>query len=588
MKFKHQEPDHTRVMIAVFLAALLLFAWQALVDAPRKQKLAEYHRAKQQEQIAKREEQAKQFIEKPTTAEENPNLSREQRLALSPRLEIKSDKLHGSIALKGARFDHLTLAKYRTELDINSPEVALFAPNGDEKTFFTQVGWVAGDGATKVPDHHSLWQADNKILTPEQPVTLSWNNGSGLIFKLRIALDADYMFTINQSVENKGAAAANVVPYAFINRIYPRPKNHYGVLHEGPMGVMDGTLTEVSYDELRDKGSKVFDNASGWIGITDKYWLAALVPGQNNYKTTFSFYEKAGFDRFQVDYLGTAANVAPGDFAQQTVRLFAGAKEIKVLDRYTAGDAGAQMPPIPLFDRAVDFGTLYFLTKPLFLMLNFFYALIGNFGIAIMLLTIVVKLLMFPLANKSYHSMAQMRALQPEMVKIRERYADDSIAMNKEMMALYKREKVNPAAGCLPILIQMPVFFALYKVLYVTIEMRHAPFFGWLKDLSVTDPSNIFTLFGLLPWDHPAWLHIGVLPILFTVTMIIQMKQQPKPTDPVQAKMMAIMPYFFLYLFAAFPAGLVLYWVWSNVLSILQQHVISKRYEARKARKAAA
>ena len=589
MKFNHQEPDHTRVMIAVFLAAILLFAWQALVQAPRKEKLAAHYQAQQKEQIAKREEQAKHFIEdKTASAEENPNLTREERLALSPRLEIRSEKLHGSIALKGARFDHLTLAKYRTDLSADSKEVTLFAPNGDEQTYFTQTGWVATQSSIKLPDHHSLWKADQPALTPTTPVTLSWDNGQGLVFKQRIVMDENYMFTITQSVENKSAANVSLMPYAFINRVYPRPKNHYGVLHEGPMGVMDGTLTEVSYDELRDKGSKVFDKASGWLGITDKYWLAALVPAQNSYKANFSFYEKNGFDRFQVDYLGTSANIAPGDTHQEIIRVFAGAKEISVLDRYTAGDAAAQMPPIPLFDRAVDFGMLYFMTKPMFLTLNFFYDLAGNFGIAIMLLTVLVKLLMYPLANKSYHSMAQMRALQPEMVKIRERYADDAIAMNKEMMALYKREKVNPAAGCLPILIQMPVFFALYKVLYVTIEMRHAPFFGWLKDLSATDPSNIFTLFGLLPWDHPSWLHIGVLPILFCATMVIQMKQQPKPTDPVQAKMIAIMPYFFLYLFATFPAGLVLYWVWSNVFSIVQQHIISKRYEAKKARKGTA
>jgi YidC/Oxa1 family membrane protein insertase len=575
-------------MIAIFLAGLLLISWQAFVDAPRTRKLAELEQTKQAEAIAKREEKAKQFIDKASPAEENPNLTHEQRLALSPRLAIRSDKLHGSLALKGARFDNLTLAKYRAELDPASPEVALFAPSGDEKTYFAQVGWIAVDGTTIAPDHHSIWRADRSELSPKEPVTLSWDNGQNIIYKIVVSMDEDYMFTLAQSVENKSGQAIKLAPYAFINRSYPRPKNHYGVLHEGPMGVMDGTLTEISYDELRDKTSKKFENASGWLGITDKYWLSALIPGESDYQTNFSYYTKDGIDRFQVDYLGRSYDMQPGQSSQQTLRLFAGAKEIQVLDRYTAGDAKQQIPPIPLFDRAVDFGILYFMTKPMFLTLNFFYALIGNFGVAIMMLTILVKLLMYPLANKSYHSMAQMRALQPEMAKLRERYADDSMAMNKEMMALYKREKVNPAAGCLPVLIQMPVFFALYKVLYVTIEMRHAPFFGWLKDLSVTDPSNIFTLFGLIPWNHPAWMHIGVLPILFCITMIIQMKQQPKPTDPVQAKMMAIMPYFFLYLFASFPAGLVVYWVWSNVLSIIQQHIITKRHEAKKNRKAAA
>lgn len=582
-----QDTDYKRLGITVFLAAIALMAWQTYVDAPRRHKMIEFNKTQEAIQAAKKVEAIKALpAAKDMSAEENPNLSREQRLALSPRIAIASDKLHGSIALKGARFDDLKLAKYRTTIDANSPEVTLFAPNGDTETYFTQIGWVATDGKTKVPDHNSMWAADKKTLAANSAVDLSWNNGEGVTFHLIVSLDSDYMFSVQQVVDNKSGQTIEVAPYAYINRAYEEPKQHYGIMHEGPMGVADGVLTEIGYKELREKGNKTFDNASGWISISDKYWIAALIPGQGGYKANYAHYLKGAQDRYQADYLGKTQALGNNEMVTSDVRLFAGAKEIHVLDRYTAGDGGK--PPIPLFDRAVDFGALYFLTKPLFLMLNFFYAHLGNVGLAILMLTIVVKLALYPLASKSFHSMAQMREVQPEMMKIRERYSDDQIAMNKEMMALYKREKINPASGCLPILIQMPVFFALYKVFYVTIEMRHAPFFGWLKDLSAPDPSNVFTLFGLLPWDHPVFLHIGILPILFCATMVIQMKMQPKPADPIQAKMMAWMPYIFLYMFAGFASGLVLYWVWSNVLSIAQQQVITKSHHAKMAKKAKA
>lgn len=582
----HQDTDYTRLAIALFLAVMLLLTWQAYIDKPRREQLAAHVKARTVAEEKKRIESTQAIAsDKAAVPEENPNLTHTERLALSPRIAIRSQTLHGSIALKGARFDDLTLAKYRAELDPKSPEVTLLSPLGDKDPYLVQVGWVSADGKTVVPDQNTLWQADKKTLAEGETLTLRWPNGNGVTFILSVALDADYMFTITQRVENAGSDPVSVMPYAYINRAFADITQHYGILHEGPLGTMEGSLSEVTYKDLREKG-KLFEQASGWLGITDKYWLTALIPGESGFKASFSHYTHHARDHYQVDYLGSAATIAAGSTADTNVRLFAGAKEITALDRYAAGDHAKNIAPIPLFDRAVDFGSLYFLTKPMFLMLTFFYAIIGNFGIAILLLTIVVKALMFPLANKSYHSMAQMRAIQPQMLKIRERYADDQIALNKEMMALYKREKVNPAAGCLPLLIQMPVFFALYKVLYVTIEMRHAPFFGWLKDLSAVDPSNLFTVFGLLPWDHPASLHVGILPILFCATMVIQMKQQPKPADPVQAKVMGFMPYFFLYLFASFPAGLVLYWTWSNVLSILQQQIIIRHHNAKEYRKA--
>jgi len=304
-----------------------------------------------------------------------------------------------------------------------------------------------------------------------------------------------------------------------------------------------------------------------------------------NFKTTYSFYQKNGIDRFQVDYLGSPTSIGTGASASNTTRLFAGAKVVEILDQYTKGEDGGA--PVALFDRAVDFGMLYFLTKPLFLLLNFFYNLVGNFGIAILLLTFVVKACLYPLANAGYKSAAQMRKLQPHMLQLKERHGDDRMLFQKELMAMYKREKVNPASGCLPILIQMPVFFALYKVLFVTIEMRHAPFFGWLKDLSAMDPSNLFTAFSLLPWSHPQFLHLGILPILMCATMVIQMSQQPTPADPIQAKVIKLMPYFFLFIFASFPAGLVLYWIFSNCFSIIQQHIMTLKHGSAKAPKAA-
>ena len=571
------EPDYKRIILAVFLAAAVLMGWQTFVEVPRTKQIEQSVKAQAAKQAEIKQQKAAEIVAKEVDNETNPNLTRQQRIAASPRVAIKSDKLHGSIALQGLRFDDLTLAKYKVSLAKDSKEVTLLTPNGDEAAYFAQIGWVASDGKTKVPDAKSLWKANKSSLAAGETTVLRWDNGAGVTFIVSIALDADYMFNISQSVENHSAGEIKITPYAFINRAHHDTAQHMGILHEGPLGVMKGAIEEIAYQDLREKGNKVSENAAGWLGITDKYWLAALVPA-GNFTASFSHYNKNNQDRYQVDYLGEQQAVKSGENSSANLRLFAGAKEINVLDKYTAGDAAKNEPPIQLFDRAVDFGILYFLTKPLFLMLNFFYDHIGNFGLAIMSVTIVVKLAMFPLANKSYKAMAAMKVLQPEMVKLREKYHDDHIALNKEMMALYKHHKVNPAAGCLPILVQMPVFFALYKVLYVTLEMRHAPFFGWLRDLSATDPSNLFTLFGLINWNPPSMLHLGLLPILYCVTMIIQQRQQPAPTDPVQAKMMKFMPFMLLFLFATFPAGLVLYWVWSNILSIIQQEVITLRH----------
>ncbi|MDE3060636.1 MAG: membrane protein insertase YidC [Pseudomonadota bacterium] len=577
------QTDYTRLFLAVFLAAIVLFSWQALVEWPRRQHLAQMTVAQAKQRAVAEAKHAEEIPAKSAEAEENPDLTRQRRLALSPRITVNSSTLHGSIALKGARFDDLVLARYKETIDPNSPDVTLFSPNGDKEAFFAQVGWLA-QGGTKVPDQRTLWQADKTSLAPGETVHLRWDNGEGVTFLLSVSLDRNYMFDIASRVENHSGHAISLLPYGYVNRAWEEPAQRNLVVHEGPLGVMTGTLDEVTYKDLREKGNKVYDDASGWFGITDKYWLAALVPAAGHNKVTFSHYAANGQQRYQTDYLGSAVSVADRGSSESTIRLFAGAKEINLLDHYAKGYDTE--PPIPLFDRAIDFGMLYFLTRPMLLTLNFFHALIGNFGIAIMLLTIVVRLLLYPLANKSYHAAASMRALQPEMTKLRERYFDDQITLNKEMLSLYKREKVNPASGCLPVLLQMPVFFALYRVLYVSIEMRHAPFFGWIRDLSVADPSNLFTLFGLIPWEPPGVMHLGLLPIAMCATMIIQMRQQPKPADPTQARMMTWMPYFMLFLFARMPAGLVLYWTWSNLISILQQRVITIQHERKKAKKA--
>jgi len=577
---KHDEPDYRRVFLAVFLAAIVLIAWQVRVEWPRRQALAHLNVQTTEQHVAEQQRHAEEVPAKEAVeAEDNPALSRAQRLAASPRIAIDSDTLHGSIALKGARFDDLSLVKYRTDVDPQSPEVMLLTPNGDEQGYFVQAGWLASDNSTKVPDQHTLWQADKKELHPGETVTLRWQNGQGVTFVMAISLDENYMFDIAQRVENHADHDITLLPYAYINRTYELPKQA-AFLHEGPLGIMEGSLSEVTYKELKEKGNKTYDNASGWFGITDKYWLSALIPAGEHHKVTFSHYVKNDRDRYQVDYLNEPFTIAAGSSTDYDVRLFAGAKELKVLDHYAAGTAA--QPPIPLFDRALDFGYFYFLAKPTVVVTNILYHATGNFGIALLLFIILVKIVMFPLANKSYHSMTQMRKLQPEMLKLRERYAGDQIGMHKATRELYKREKINPAAGCLPVLIQIVVFLALFRGLNVTIEMRHAPFYGWIKDLSAPDPANLFTAFGALPWETPSMLHLGLLPILYCITMIIQTKQQPKPADPVQAKMMSWMPFFLLVFFDKMASGFVLYWTWSNILSIFQQRFITRKDENKK------
>jgi len=498
-------------------------------------------------------------------------------LAAAPRVPIAARRLAGSISLAGGRIDDLVLTDYREGVERGSDNIVLLSPAGAANAYYADFGWVAAEPGVALPDAQTRWQADGDRLAPDSPLTLTWDNGAGLRFTRSFALDDDYLFTVTQRVENSGTTPVTLYPYGLISRTGTPKVLGFFILHEGLIGVLDGTLEEVDYDDLRDAGVQEYAGAGGWLGITDKYWLVALVPDQGDQVSgRFAHTLRADTDVYQADFRGDGVTLAPGASVEAGSRLFAGAKEVRLLDRYR-DEAG-----IPLFDRAVDFGWFYFLTKPIFYLLDYLNGLLGNFGVAILLLTIAIKGLFFPLANKSYRAMSRMKLLAPEMTKLRDRFKEDKQRLNQEMMALYKREKVNPAAGCLPIVVQIPVFFALYKVLFVTIEMRHAPFFGWIRDLSAQDPTSILNLFGLAPWGVPdlgplQLLSIGVWPIIMGVTMFLQQKLNPAPPDPIQARIFMMLPIVFTFMLATFPAGLVIYWAWNNVLSIAQQWVIMRR-----------
>ncbi|MBW7851455.1 MAG: membrane protein insertase YidC [Rhodospirillales bacterium] len=497
---------------------------------------------------------------------------RKAALAEGGRVRIDTPRLHGSISLAGGRIDDLTLVDYHERPDPKSPEIELLSPPRAPHPYYVEFGWVPAAPGIAVPDEQTLWTASGGALTPSSPVTLTWDNGQGLRFVRTIGIDENYMFTVTQRVENAGAEPVTLHPYSLILRTGTPETAGFYILHEGPLGVFDNTLKEIDYDDLQEAGTINATSTGGWIGITDKYWLTALIPDQQESVAGRFSHRRAGeVSKYQADFMGAARTVAPGGSVEAKNFVFAGAKEVRLLDGYS------ETYGIQRFDLAIDFGWFYFLTKPFFYLLQILNAALGNFGLAIMALTVIIKLVFFPLANKSYVAMSKMKKLQPEMKKLQERFGDDKVRMNQELMALYKREKANPVAGCLPIVIQIPVFFALYKVLFVTIEMRHAPFYGWIKDLSAPDPTTVFNLFGVIPWDPPSFLMIGVWPLIMGLTMWIQQKLNPAPADPVQARMFMFLPIVFTFLLAAFPAGLVIYWAWSNALSILQQWVIMKR-----------
>ena len=576
--------DQKNLIIAIVMSVLIIIGWQA-VFPPAKPPVNNTTQQQQQATTPSGTPGAPQASPgqptapgvQPTTAA-NQVVSREEALQRSPRVTFDTPELVGSIALKGARIDDVRLVKYRETIDPKSPPVPVLSPVGGEHPYYAEFGWSASDPAIKLPGPDTLWTADRTSIAPGKPVRLTWDNGQGLIFALEIGLDEYFMFDVKQSVENKSDKPVTVYPWSLVVR-YGEPKAEgIYILHEGPYGVFNGSLKEFSYSDFKDNKQQKFTTTGGWVGITDKYWMATLVPDQKAKVDVSIKQTGAGPDlKYQIDYVGPGVAVAPGATTTTDSQLFAGAKVVKVIDAYE------KKYGIEKFDLTIDWGWFWFFTKPLFWLLEWLYGQIGNFGLAILALTVLVKAVFFPLANKSYAAMSKMKALQPEMERLKERYGEDRQRMNQELMQLYRREKVNPAAGCLPIVVQIPVFFALYKVLYTTIEMRHQPFFGWIKDLSAPDPLTIMTGFGLFHWQVPEFLHffnIGLWPLIMGVTMYLQQKLNPAPTDPVQARVFQFLPILFTFMLAPFAAGLVIYWAWSNTLSIAQQYTIMRRHGA--------
>src|SRR3990167_4757825 len=503
-------------------------------------------------------------------------VSLKEALARTPRVTFSTAELVGSISLKGARIDDVQLVKYRETIDPKSTPVPVLSPVGTVHPYYAEFGWSASDPAIKVPDPETIWTADKPTVAPGKPARLTWDNGQGLVFALDVSIDEFFMFDVKQSVENKSDKPVTLFPWSLVVRYGTPPAEGIYILHEGPYGVFNGSLKEFGYSDFKDNKQQKFSTTGGWVGITDKYWMATLVPDQKSkVDVTIKGTGTGDAAKYQIDYVGGGETIAPGTTGRTEARLFAGAKIVRIIDSYT------EKYGIEKFDLTIDWGWFWFFTKPLFWLLEWLYVQLGNFGLSILVLTVIVKLVFFPLANKSYAAMSKMKRLQPEMEKLKERYGEDRQRMNQELMQLYRREKVNPAAGCLPIVVQIPVFFALYKVLYTTIEMRHQPFYGWIKDLAAPDPLTILTGFGLFPWNIPEFLHffnIGLWPIIMGVTMYLQQKLNPQPTDPIQARVFQFLPILFTFMLAPFSAGLVIYWAWSNTLSIAQQYTIMRRH----------
>ena len=582
--------NNKNILIAKVLSMVILLGWTWFYEKPRieqKEAAQKVLAAQQQLELAKAAASGKPVEAPKGKASEvvNPKVpegkvavlalkNREEILAESKheRVKIESENLHGSLSLKGARFDDLTLAKYFKEID-KKEEVVLFAPADSKDRYFADFGWISSDAALDMPKPESIWKSSAAKLTPEQPITLSWKNKQGVEFFIDIALDKNFMFDVKQRVHNGSGQEITLASYGRINRVLNFVQKPVYILHEGPIGVFDGVLQEVSYkDMVKEKEKDFASKTGGWLGITDKYWLSSIIPDKSlSYKADFSYALNNQNQIFNSEFISQEFKVEKNSELKFEHHFFAGAKQVKLLDQY------AQDLDITLFDRAIDFGWFYFLTKPFFAAIAFLNKFLGNFGLAILAMTVIIKLILFPMANKSYGAIARMKKLQPKIQEIRERFKGDKIAMNREVMEMYKREKINPASGCLPIIIQIPIFFSLYKVIYVTLDMRQAPFYGWIHDLSAPDPTSLFNLFGLLPFHVSGMLAIGVWPILMGLTMVLQQKLSPQATDPTQAKVLKFMPYVLTFVLAAFPAGLVIYWAWNNLLSIAQQAWIMKR-----------
>lgn len=573
--------NNRNFFITIALSIVILTAWQVLYMNPRIEAQREAQQVEAEREAAKQPEIADTdpSIPQPEGAGENvPDAGVEDGGTSAARIRIDSPKLSGSINLAGARLDDIILKDYRVTVEPNSPNIKLLEPVNGGNGYFTEVGFTGAGDRTLYPGADTVWSVSgNETLTPTSPVNLTYDNGNGVVFNRRISVDQNYLFTIEDRVTNNGEGAVALAAYGRITRLEQPQIAGFFILHEGLIGVTgEEGLQEIDYDDLvEDKQVKPGKSSDGWLGFTDKYWAVALAPSQNRpFQPRYSWFDNDG-GRFQSDFLSDEFVVPPGATETVETLVFAGAKQVSVIDAYEA-DHGIRQ-----FELMIDWGWFHFITKPLFYLIDWLFRLLGNFGLAILGTTVIVKLFFFPLANKSYASMANMKKVQPAMMEIREKYANDKMKQQQAMMELYKKEKINPLAGCWPILLQIPVFFALYKVLFVTLEMRHASFYGWIRDLAAPDPTSIFNLFGLLPYEVPAFLLIGVWPLLMGITMFLQMRMNPTPPDPTQAMIFNWMPVVFTFMLATFPAGLVIYWAWNNFLSIIQQGVIMKRQGAK-------
>ena len=590
--------DQRNLILAIVLSVSILLGFQIFVEGPRIEE--ERARMEAQKEQQKKTNELRSVSEGKETAPtapastspltipgssapiagqsfQKPAFVRKKILSKAPRVKIFTDRVIGSINLKGALIDDLILRGYRQNLKKDSEQIVLLSPKNSPDPYYAQFGWISQTPGVDLPGPNTVWKSATETLSRDQPVTLSWVNRQGLEFKQTISIDENYMFSVRKVVRNQGNTIANLHAFGLVSQTGTPETSEFWILHEGLIGAFNETLKEIDFDDIQEEKGGIISQTSigGWIGITAKYFATALVPNQKTQNTSrFIYTNSNGKDRYQIDYLANAQALNPGGEIETTTHFFAGAKEVRLLDSYE------EKFSIPVFDKLVDFGWFYYLTKPIFYAIEYFYRILGNFGLAILLLTVLIKIAFFPLANKSYRSMSRLKKLQPKMVEIRERYKDDRQRQNQAMMELYKKEGANPMSGCFPILIQIPVFFALYKVLFVTIEMRHAPFFGWIQDLSAPDPLGLLTFFGLFTWDVPTSLqivNIGIWPIIMGLTMFLQQKLNPQPADPMQQKIFMILPIVFTFLLGQFPAGLVIYWAWNNLLSIAQQWLIMRQ-----------
>jgi len=553
--------DSKNVLLAVILSTAVIVIWSVMFPPP------EIENTTSDETTIVEKNESKPQAPKIKIKEPDKKITRQDAIKQSDRINISNEKIFGTISLNGALIDDVTLKNYKETLNEDSKQVVILNPKKSENGYFLETGWATSENI-KVPNHNSKWRViGNNTLAPKQPVTIQWDNNEGLIFKKKLTIDDKYLIIVEDSVQNLSQKNINLFHYSQITRNKKPDVQNFYILHEGLIGVVGEELKELSYEDIIEK-KESYKNNSGWFGITDKYWLSAIIPQKGkNFNAEFT-YDK----QFKANYIITDPTIINSNETKKNVAtLFIGAKEVSVVDGY------AEQSGINKFDLAIDWGWFFYFTKPIFFVIDYLYKISGNFGIAIILLTAAVRLIFFPLANYSFVSMAKMKALQPEMQRLKDLYKDDKQKIQMEMMNLYKREKVNPVSGCLPVLIQLPFFFAIYKVLFVTLEMRHAPFFGWIQDLSAPDPTTIFNLFGLIPWDPPSFLIIGIWPILMGLTMWIQQKLNPAPPDPIQAKIFMFFPFFLTILLASFPSGLVVYWTINNVLTMAQQYVIIRK-----------